>query len=252
MHVAQLWRYPVKSMGGEPLAGADVGPYGIVGDRQFGVVRSANGHVLSAKREARLLDARARLAPSLEVTLPTGKVLDRLGPKSDHALTEWLGYPVRLAAVDGAGRPTFESQGDFFDDESDTMTWQGFDGSWADSQPIHVLGTATLDRLAAERPDLSWEVQRFRPNILVATDDDVQGVVVAGTVRLRVVKPCTRCVMIARPQPRPPGGRPIDYQIDILRHVNVEHEGNVGVLATVVGNGHVTVGDVVTITPDGE
>jgi hypothetical protein len=40
--------------------------------------------------------------------------------------------------------------------------------------------------------------------------------------------------------------------MDILRHVNAEHEGNVGVLAAVVDNGHVTVGDAVTITPDRE
>ena len=41
MFVAEIWRYPVKSMAGEALDEAEVGPSGIPGDR---VVQVFNGH----------------------------------------------------------------------------------------------------------------------------------------------------------------------------------------------------------------
>ena len=36
--VVELWRYPVKSMGGERLEVADIDEWGITGDRQWAVV----------------------------------------------------------------------------------------------------------------------------------------------------------------------------------------------------------------------
>ena len=39
MHVAELWRFPVKSMAGEPLGRADFRPDGIVGLDESGRVR---------------------------------------------------------------------------------------------------------------------------------------------------------------------------------------------------------------------
>ncbi|MFP5488984.1 MAG: MOSC N-terminal beta barrel domain-containing protein, partial [Acidimicrobiia bacterium] len=38
MRIAEIWRYPVKSMGGERLDVADVTPDGIDGDRAWGVL----------------------------------------------------------------------------------------------------------------------------------------------------------------------------------------------------------------------
>ena len=59
MRVMELWRYPVKSMLGERLAEAEVGPLGIEGDRQRAVVDAESGVSLSAKRYAQLLACRA-------------------------------------------------------------------------------------------------------------------------------------------------------------------------------------------------
>ena len=58
-HVTALWRYPVKSMQGEPLAAADIGPRGIVGDRGWAVVDTETGLALTARRQPELLYARA-------------------------------------------------------------------------------------------------------------------------------------------------------------------------------------------------
>src|SRR2546428_4124095 len=60
MHVAELWRFPVKSMAGEPLGLADVRPDGIVGDR-VAYVLGARGRVVTARTRPRLLGHRATL-----------------------------------------------------------------------------------------------------------------------------------------------------------------------------------------------
>jgi uncharacterized protein YcbX len=66
MRVAELWRYPVKSMAGERLATAAVGEDGIAGDRALWVV-DPTGAVLTARTRPRLLGHRAALGPEGDV-----------------------------------------------------------------------------------------------------------------------------------------------------------------------------------------
>jgi uncharacterized protein YcbX len=61
MRVAELWRYPVKSMAGERLSAADVSERGIAGDRIV-QVRHASGHVITSRTHHRLLGLAATLA----------------------------------------------------------------------------------------------------------------------------------------------------------------------------------------------
>ncbi len=63
MYIAALWRYPVKSMGGESLRRVEVSPSGLVGDRIVQVYRS-NGRVATARTCPGLLGHRATLDPS--------------------------------------------------------------------------------------------------------------------------------------------------------------------------------------------
>ena len=60
MHVAELWRYPVKSMAGERLPAADLTPEGIPGDRGLYVV-DRRGRIVSARTRPGLLRLHARL-----------------------------------------------------------------------------------------------------------------------------------------------------------------------------------------------
>ena len=60
MWVEQIWRYPVKSMAGEPLEVAELELGGIVGDRVVHV-QSADGRVVTSRRQPRLLGHRAAL-----------------------------------------------------------------------------------------------------------------------------------------------------------------------------------------------
>ncbi len=53
LHVAGLWRYPVKSLAGEPLSAAVIGPEGTPGDRSVRI-RGPEG-VRTSRRQYRLL-----------------------------------------------------------------------------------------------------------------------------------------------------------------------------------------------------
>jgi uncharacterized protein YcbX len=241
MQVVGLWRYPVKSMQGEALDAALLGASGIAGDRRYGIRVEESGRILSAKREGRLLLARAATTDSVRISLPTGETLDGPGPATDRALSSWLGRSVRLVEANNEEVPTFERQADDLDDASASAAWPGCAGSFVDSKPLHVLTTATLRAMALQRPDLDWSVARFRPNLLVdvAGLDRVEDAWVGrhgsvGEVRLEIIKRCERCVMVTRPQPGGP-----DRQLGVLTHLARVADSSLGVLARVTRPGTV-------------
>jgi uncharacterized protein YcbX len=250
MHVTGLWRYPVKSMRGEALEELAFTRRGVEGDRRYGVLDPATGTIISAKKDGRLLQARAMLAGiELTIRLPTGETALATGPFVDAALSSWLQRPVHLVEARPDGRGTYQMPADFEDDESEPINWQGPYGTFVDSAPVHLLTTASLRAVAKERPDLQWDVARFRPNLLIEVpgDDIVEQSWIGRRIRLgetelAVYKPCSRCVMTTRSQPRG-----IERQLDILRHVNGEHATNLGVLARIVTPGPVEIGQPVAV-----
>ena len=96
-------------------------------------------------------------------------------------------------------------------DHRDTVThFEMQSGTFFDIGVVHLLTTATIDRLRALYPQGPFETRRFRPNIVVATPEEDQGFVeidwvgrtmtVGGKVRLAITEPCPRCVVITLPQ----------------------------------------------------
>ena len=84
--VASLWRYPVKSMLGEELTTTEVTERGVLGDRAYAVVDSADGKAATAKNPRKwptLFGFHATFVesprlgagvPPVRVTLPGGAV----------------------------------------------------------------------------------------------------------------------------------------------------------------------------------
>ena len=226
---------------------------GVAGDRRYGILDPSHGTILGAKREGGLLEAQALMAGSeLTIRLPNGETLFGLGPSVDRALSDWLGRAVHLVEASAHGQATFENLSDFEDDTSELTTWEGPPGSFVDACPVHLLTTASLAAAAAERPDLAWDLPRFRPNIVVEVDPaEGDGMfeqawaghrVEIGSAEIDVWLGCPRCVVPTRAQP---GG--IGRQLDILRHLNANHGSLFGVLAGVSRPGAVAEGDAVTI-----
>jgi uncharacterized protein YcbX len=235
-------------MQGEELDELTFNVDGVAGDRQYGVLDETSGTVLSAKREGRLFDARASLRDEeLTVTLPDGRSYEP-GASLDEALTQWLGRSVRLVASSTFGAATYESQSDFEQDESSLESWDGPPGSFVDDSPLHLLTSLDLAELIRERPELQWDVRRFRPNVVLEpliSDPPPLAIgsrVTMGECEVDVHKGCTRCVMTTRAQPGA-----LTRELDILRHVARHHDSTVGVRATVVRTGAVRVGDLVNV-----
>jgi uncharacterized protein YcbX len=134
----------------------------------------------------------------------------------------------------------------------DTVTdFQMPAGTFFDIGVVHLLTTATLDRLRARYPRGRFEARRFRPNIVVSIPGEDQGfaendrvgrtVAIGGDVRLAITEPCARCVMITLPQ----GDLPKDS--GILRTAAHHNGVNVGVYASVLNGGTIRRGDPVAL-----
>lgn len=109
--VAALYRYPVKSLGGEEVENVEIGTRGIRGDRLWAVRDLESDVTATARRVPALLNATARYVapiaadagpgrvPEVEITFPDGTVLSS-GDESVHAkLSELAGREMRLTAL---------------------------------------------------------------------------------------------------------------------------------------------------------
>jgi MOSC domain-containing protein len=92
MHVAEIWRYPVKSMAGERLESAQLTKNGILGDRVVQVY-DARGRIATARTYPRLLGMRAILGRD-GTPVVDGRVWD--DPKVLAAVREIVGPEAKL------------------------------------------------------------------------------------------------------------------------------------------------------------
>jgi uncharacterized protein YcbX len=248
--VAEIWRYPVKSMRGERLEGAEVGPLGVDGDRRFGVLDLDRGSILSAKRAPGLFGCAACYGPAgdLRVELPDGTTRGR-GPELDAALTALLRR--RVAVVSAKDHPAARIQMAQADTttEGESRELPAPPGTFFDASPIHFLTTSTLARYRALYPDGDFDPRRFRANFVVDTggaggfveDEWIGRDVRIGEIELRVTKGCSRCVMTTLEQ------SDLARDRGILRTIARENDNSLGVRAFVSGPGAVTVGDDVRV-----
>jgi len=98
--VSEIWRYPIKSVGGERVSVATVTELGVLGDRCWGIFDMDTGTVLTARRTPELLFASAVLTGAdVAITLPDGSETGSADDTCDQQLSAWLGRPVELRAA---------------------------------------------------------------------------------------------------------------------------------------------------------
>lgn len=200
--VIELWRYPVKSLGGQRIAEAALVTGGLAGDRHWAVcerqIRSAKQWPGLMKLRARYLrepaadDFGAAVAP-VELDSPDGSACR----SDDPRIHEWVsaqlqkraelrprgapaerGHYLRASAMTqatieaeidlqpGEAMPSYTSvPADLLALLAQYATPPGFH---YDAYPLHLLTTDSL-RFLRERSGLDADVRRFRPNVLVQT-----------------------------------------------------------------------------------
>jgi uncharacterized protein YcbX len=277
MRVDALWRYPVKSMGGEPLDAATVTDAGIEGDRAFALVDPEDGSVASAKHPRKwgaLLHFRAAYTDgpgsAVAITFPDGSVSHSDDPDISDRIAAVLGRPATLTGL-APERGRYEAEwpaidgvipADFLDVVRSGETPDGGTltrlrpkaGTFQDLAAMHLVAAATLDHLAALAPGTSFDVRRYRPNILVgdAAGGFVENgwttgeITVGPEVALQPLVPTMRCIMTTLDQ----GGLPRDPVTlrTVAAHNRVEIPGMgtwacVGLYAEVARTGTIRVGD---------
>jgi uncharacterized protein YcbX len=264
--VVSLWRYPLKSMMGEELNASDVTDRGLLGDRSLALVDAETAKVVSAKNPKTwpmMFDCRAafteppvlgRPLPPLRVTLPDGVSVTSDDSRFEALVSAALARPVTLATAAATPSPSLEEYWpDMAElDHQETVTDEDMPpGTFFDLATVHVLTTATINKLRELYPEGRFEVRRFRPNIVVRPDDDLADFVesnwvgrelrVGDDVVLQITDHCPRCVMTTLPQ----GDLPKDS--GILRTAARHNDVHVGVYAEVRHGGRVQRGDTVSV-----
>jgi len=224
--VAALWRYPVKSMGAEPLAEIEVSWHGFAGDRRWAFVRDGlerSGFPWLTIRERSNLchylpsfvDPSKPDASRSVVRTPSGDELD----VSDPALAAELGEGVRVIK---------QNRGVF------------------DAAPLSLISTQSVAALGALAGD-ELDPLRFRPNLLVEASEPfeeetwVGSVLRVGGMRMRVDRQDERCVVVTVD--------PVTSERNpaVLRAIAQQRDNCAGVYGSPVSPGLVTVGDPVVL-----
>jgi uncharacterized protein YcbX len=216
--VAEVWRYPVKSMGGERVDACMITDRGLDGDRRWALVDGmANraGKLLSIRQDERLMTYRARLADDgVEVMTPEGEPR-RLDQQLVAALAAKTARPLTLRDLAGAN----------FDDS-----------------PVLVVNLASVAAFGLEA-GFPIDHRRFRANLYLEhlePEEELRWLgwrLHAGGAELEVIARCERCVVITR-DPDTTTTTP-----ELLRILTKTHETCMGLYCAVVRPGRVAVGD---------
>jgi len=210
MRLSELWRYPVKSLGGEPLTQAEVGFDGIPGDRVVHV-EDERGRVVTARARPRLLVHRATLGPNRE-PLVDGRI--------------WTSREVARDIEDAAGPGTRLVR---------DQSLERFD-----VLPLLVATDGAISSLGYDR-------RRFRPNLLIGgvaglAEREWEGrhLHVGGAV-IRIVSLRQRCIMTTFDPDTAEQDR------EVLLRIHRELGGQLALDCEVLQTGTVKVGDPVEV-----
>jgi len=276
--VTEIWRYPVKSMGGERLERSTIGPQGVVGDRGWAVRDETAGEIRGAKKLPELLRCSARYVeepansriPAAEIAFPDDARVRTDGADAAARLSAFLGRPVTLWPLRPPdelahyrrglpddpdletelraifGRLPDEPLPDLSVFPQELFEYTSIPGTYFDALPLHVLTTASLREGERLAPSSRFDRRRFRPNVLVEPDDGTRGFVESDWCG-RMLRVGGATVQVEMGTARcsmtiqPQGDLPKDPTV--LRTI-VRHAGqNLGVYASIVTPGPVEVGD---------
>ena len=254
-----LWRFPVKSMGGERLEQGEFTERGLVGDRAYALIDADTGKVVSAKSVRLFPDlfgCRAAFVepprldselPPVRIALPDSTSVTSDSGDVDRVLSAFFRRAVTLARaapddftidqyhpdvenVDPAGhRDTVVEQklGSAFFAEAGLPSPVPV-GSFFDLFPVSVLTTSTLAQLSELQPDSNFDERRFRMNVIVGAKEAgfVENnwigheLAIGDALRLNVALPDPRCVMTTLAQEELP--RDTDILRTLVRHNRIQ------------------------------
>jgi len=278
--LAEIHRYPVKSMQGERIARLEVGHDGLRGDRGWAARDEKRGGIEGARKLPTLLGCMARYVGADEagvavpqIEFPDGECLAADDPAAASRLSEIAGRPLTLwprreasdedhyrrGAPDNEdmltelreifGRLPDEPLPDLASFPRETLTSSTVPGTYFDCYPLFLLTRASLESMRRARPDSRFDPRRFRPNLLLESTDGsgfpedawVGRRLRIGSTVLELAMECPRCVMTTH------AFADLPKDPGVMRALVKENGGNLGVYASVAQAGTVSEGDAVEL-----
>jgi len=227
--VSGIWRYPVKSMAGEALAGTDISWAGLAGDRRWAFVRpdsQGSGFPWHTIRE--FPEMSGYVAVLTEPARPDrSRVLVRTPDGGRYDVTD-----PRLAAELGRG-----------------LRVMRLDRGAFDAMPVSVISDSTVSALCT-LAHVPGDELRFRPNVVVTLDSGapfeedawVGSAVRIGAAVVRIDRRDSRCIIV---NVDPASGLPDSH---LLKVIGATRQAHAGVYGTTVQPGLIHVGDPVVVT----
>ena len=272
--VANIYRYPVKSMMGEALSEADIGEAGIAGDRGWAVRDEKRGGIRGGKKIPQLMTLAAQSGPAAPlITAPDGdsasasseRINEWLSNKLNPPVTLWPLLPAHQLDHYRRGAPDTEDFaqelrtvfGRLPDEPLPDLT--GFEellefesppGTYFDAFSLSIMSQQSLTTMDQLDGDSLFDVRRFRPNLLVDIPDVdhpfpeqawVGKTLSIGSARLKIEMTWHRCSMTTH------GFDDLPQDAQIMRRLVDNSEGNLGIYASVVRAGKVSAGDSVSV-----
>ena len=213
MHVAEIWRYPVKSLRGELLQEAEVLQTGIRGDREIVVVSKLRQRVITSRTHHRLLGLQGSISPEYGGATING--IPWQTPEALALVEQAVGETVRLVHVTGTER--------------------------FDILPLLVATDGAIQTIGLDR-------RRFRPNILIGGVDGLaerqwEGKrIQIGEIEVHAAQLRARCVMTTYDPDT------LEQDRNVLFRIVREFDGTMALDGSVLKPGLIRVGDAVTIS----
>jgi len=276
--IKEIWRYPVKGMAGEQINTCDIGPAGLAGDRTWAVRDVARAEIQSCKFRPELLSCiastRADSPGQVDISLPDGLSLGSDDAHIHQQISQLIGHDSTLEPLQPITELDFyrrhkrddhtwleelkatftrepgEPLPDFSDFPQQARDFVTLPGTFFLVTPFHIITTATLKHMKRLLPEADWDVQRFRPNIVIETRDKDAGLVEQRWIGKQLMIAdsqidCTatapRCGAVTRQQQN------LAFDTSMLRSIIQNADQNLGIYGEIQHHGALSVGDTVYI-----
>jgi uncharacterized protein len=209
MQVAEIWRYPVKSLAGNRLTTAEVTRLGVIHDREIVILRG--DRIADARRYPKLLGLQGALDAEGVATI-NGHRWD--SAEAQRLVNEAVGVAVELVQVEGPER--------------------------FDVLPLLVATDGAIARMGVDG-------RRFRPNIVIGGVPGLEErgwpgkQIQIGPVLIKAAQLRQRCVMTTYDPDTQV------QELNVLKRIVREFDGTLALDCSVITPGTIRVGDAVEI-----
>lgn len=252
-----IWRYPVKSMMGEEIAGVFVSFAGLMGDRVYGFLREGGNPGFpwhTAREQESLLLYKPRYKQVSNTFKPGNlEAAQAMAPGINPIYPETEQFSVEVETPEGTTYGV--EDGAFLEHlktltEDQTLKLHVTQRSQFDCRPLSLFSLQLADLLTEE---LGTEIdkRRFRANFYVKWTEDKPSLYenelvgkrlkIGEMLEINVLERDPRCKMITL-DPDTSEANP-----NIIKHVSKAHEGFAGVYGAVLVEGFVNAGDTIEL-----